>query len=119
MFLLFKEVSGNTCIHCTKGVVQEVNIGIMIDDSCQVYSRLLPPTQGHTPLSHQSQITIHKQSYVLMRVGEGGMEKEDKYTPGVNSMLILTPFQLELDMHTLPTLSSAQASTTALYRSDW
>ena len=68
--LLFKEMSGNSCVHCAEGIVQEVDIGIVVEDPCQVYPCLLPPTQGHTSLSHQCQITIHKLSNILEGDGE-------------------------------------------------
>ena len=68
--VLFKEVSGNSCVHCAEGIVQEVDIGIVVEDPCQVYPCLLPPTQGHTSLSHQCQITIHKLSNILEGDGE-------------------------------------------------
>ena len=79
--LLFKEVSGNSCVHCTEGIVQEVDIGIVVEDPCQVYPRLLPPTQGHTSLSHQCQITIHKLSNIL----EGDGEETGRGWGGYNS----------------------------------
>ena len=73
--LLFKEVSGNSCVHCAEGIIQEVDIGIVVEDPCQVYPRLLPSTQGHASLSHQRQITIHKLSNIL-----GGDEVRYKVT---------------------------------------
>ena len=69
--LLFKEVSGNSCVHCAEGIIQEVDIGIVVEDPCQVYPRLLPSTQGHASLSHQCQITIHKLSNILGGDGVG------------------------------------------------
>ena len=75
MTLLFKEVSGDSCVHCTEGIIQEVDISIMVEDSCQVYPRLLSSTQGHASLSHQCQITIHKQSNIL---GGGWREMKRK-----------------------------------------
>ena len=70
--LLFKEVSGNSCVHCAEGIIQEVDIGVVVEDPCQVYPRLLPSTQGHASLSHQRQITIHKLSNILGGDGEEG-----------------------------------------------
>lgn len=54
-------------INCTEGVVKEVYISIVVHCPGKVHSGLLTSTQGHTPLPHQSQVTIDKQLNILYK----------------------------------------------------
>ena len=67
--ILFKEMFGNSCIHSTERVNQEVNVCLVVDCSGQTHSGLLPPTQSDSSLTNQRQVSINKQLDVLRRNG--------------------------------------------------
>ncbi len=57
-------------VHCTEGVIQEVDVGFMIHSSGQVDPSLLATTQSHTPLTNKSQVSINQQLNVLVMYTE-------------------------------------------------
>ena len=67
MHLLLKELLPHSSVHCTERVIQEIDVCIMIHSSGQVHPGLLSSTQGHTPLTHQCQVTIHQDINILHR----------------------------------------------------
>lgn len=42
-----EQISGNVSIHSTERIVQQVEVGIVVDGSCQTHSLLLPTAQIH------------------------------------------------------------------------
>ena len=61
----FKDLLAYCRVNCTERVVQQVDICLVVDSSGQVDSSLLPTTQGRTPLTHHSQVSIEQLSQIL------------------------------------------------------
>ena len=59
------QLPGNGSVHGRERVIQEVEVGLVVDSPGQAHPRLLPPTQSDSPLPHLRQVTVQQLSYVL------------------------------------------------------